>query len=313
MMVPLLLGISFLTFGIIQLAPGDAASLDVAMNQKVDPTYIQRLRESYGLNDPFLVQYGKWIKRMATLDFGVSFKDNRPVRDVIAERLPATLLLSGLSLLLLFVIAVPLGTVAAVTQDSWFDRSTAVFTFVGYSMPGFWVALLLMMLFGVWLGWLPLSGMVSLENDSLTFWGKAADVLSHLVLPLCVTTYGGLASVSRYTRTSMLEVIRQDYIRTARAKGLPENQVIFKHALRNALIPIVTLLGLSLPALIGGSFIIETIFAWPGMGRLGFEAVMSKNYPVIMGIGVITSFLTLLGNLLADIGYAWLDPRVKYD
>jgi peptide/nickel transport system permease protein len=313
LMVPLLLGISFLTFAVIQLAPGDAAVLDTAMNQKVDPTYIQRLRESYGLNDPFLVQYGKWLKRMVTLDFGQSFKDNRPVLGLILERLPATLLLSGLSLVLLFLIAVPLGVTAAVKQNSMFDRWTTLFTFVGYSLPGFWVALLLMLLFGVQLGWVPLSGMVSLEHDSLGPFDKLLDILSHMALPLAVTTFGGLAAVSRYTRTSMLEVIRQDYIRTARAKGLPERTVIFKHALRNALIPIVTLLGLSLPALIGGSFIIETIFAWPGMGRLGFEAVMSKNYPVIMGIGVITSFMTLLGNLLADVAYAWLDPRVKYD
>ncbi len=313
MMIPLLLGISLLTFGIVQLAPGDAATLDVAMNQKVDPSYVQRLRESYGLNDPFLIQYGKWVGRLATLDFGTSFKDNRPVLDLIVERLPATFLLSGLSLALLFLIAVPLGLAAAVRQNTVLDRCVAVFTFVGFSMPGFWVALLLMLLFGVQWGLVPISGMVSLEHESLSAWGKVVDLLSHLALPLIVTTFGGLASVSRYARTSMLEVIRQDYIRTARAKGLPERTVIFHHALRNALVPIVTLLGLSLPALIGGSFIIETIFAWPGMGRLGFEAVMSKNYPIIMGIGVITSFLTLTGNLLADIGYAWLDPRVKYE
>jgi peptide/nickel transport system permease protein len=313
LMVPLLLGISFLTFGIIQLAPGDAATLDVAMNQKVDPTYLQRLRESYGLDDPFLVQYGRWLKRMVTLDFGVSFKDHRPVLGLILERLPATFLLSGLSLVCLFLIAVPLGVLSAVRRGSWLDRWTTILSFVGYSMPGFWVALLLMLLFGVQWGWLPLSGMVSLEFDSLGPLEKVGDLLSHLILPLAVTTFGGLAAISRYARTSMLEVIRQDYVRTARAKGLPEREVIFKHALRNALIPIVTLLGLSLPALIGGSFIIETVFAWPGMGRLGFEAVMSKNYPIIMGIGVITSFLTLLGNLLADVAYAWLDPRVKYD
>jgi peptide/nickel transport system permease protein len=155
--------------------------------------------------------------------------------------------------------------------------------------------------------------MQSVGAEYLPWYAQAGDLLSHLILPLAVTTFGGLASVSRYARTSMLEVIRQDYIRTARAKGLSELRVVFRHALPNALIPIVTLLGLALPGMIGGSFIIETIFAWPGMGRLGFEAVFSHNYPLLMGIGVISAFLTLLGNLLADIGYAWLDPRIRYD
>jgi peptide/nickel transport system permease protein len=155
--------------------------------------------------------------------------------------------------------------------------------------------------------------MWSTQAEYLPWYGKIGDLLSHLVLPLAVTTFGGLASVSRFARTSMLEVIRQDYIRTARAKGLPESQVIFKHALRNALIPIVTLLGLSLPALVGGSFIIESLFAWPGMGQLGLEAVFTHDYPLLMGIGVISAFLTLMGNLLADLGYAWLDPRIRYD
>ena len=313
MMIPLLLGISLLSFTIMQLAPGDPASLDVSMNAKIDPGYIVKLRESYGLNDPLLVQYGHWLKRMATFDFGNSFKDNRPVLTVILERLPATLLLSGLSVFLLFVLAVPLVIAAATHQGQWLDRWTTLFTFIGFAMPTFWLALLLMLLFGVQWGWLPISGMAGIGAEDLPLWGRAWDMAQHLVLPLFVTTFGGLASISRYARTSMLEVIRQDYIRTARAKGLTERVVVYKHALRNAMISIVTLLGLSLPALIGGSFIIETLFAWPGMGRLGFEAVFSHNYPLLMGIGIISSLLTLLGNLLADLGYAWLDPRVRYE
>jgi peptide/nickel transport system permease protein len=313
LMIPLLIGISFLSFLIMQLAPGDAASIDVSMNQKVDPSYIQKLRVSYGLDQPLPVQYWNWLKRLAVLDFGESFKDNRRVLIVIGERLPATLLLSGSSLILLFLIAVPLGVMAAYRQGSWLDRFTTIFTFVGYSVPGFWLALMLMLVFGVHLGWLPISGMMSVDTQGMNLFERIGDLLAHLVLPLAVTTFGGLASVSRYARTSMLEVIRQDYIRTARAKGLPERTVIFKHALRNAMIPIVTLLGLSLPALIGGSFIIETVFAWPGMGRLGFEAVYSHNYPVLMGVGIVSALLTLAGNLLADLGYAWLDPRVRYD
>jgi len=313
LMVPLMLGITVLSFGIMQLAPGDPATLDVAMNPRIDPSYLQKLRTSYGLDQPIPVQYWNWLKRVAVLDFGESYKDSRPVLTVIAERLPATLLLSGLSLVLLFLIAVPLGVAAAYYQGRFIDRFATLFTFVGYSMPSFWFALMLMLLLGVQWNLLPVSGMVSTDFDYLPWWRKAGDLASHLFLPLVVTTFGGLASVSRYARTSMLEVIRQDYIRTARASGLPERTVIFKHALRNALIPVVTLLGLSLPALIGGSFIIETLFAWPGMGRLGFEAVFSHNYPLLMGIGVISGLLTLVGNLLADIGYAWLDPRIRYD
>jgi peptide/nickel transport system permease protein len=260
-----------------------------------------------------MVQYWHWLKRIAVLDFGTSFKDNRPVLTIIGERLPATFLLSGLSLFLLFVVAVPLGVAAAYYQNSWIDRLVSIFTFIGYSMPGYWFALLLMLIFGVSLNLLPIAGMMSTQADYLPWYEQIGDLLSHLILPLLVTTFGGLASVSLYARTSMLEVIRQDYIRTARAKGLSEIQVIFKHALRNALIPIATLIGLSLPGLIGGSFIIETLFAWPGMGQLGVEAVFSHDYPLLMGIGIITAILTLTGNLLADLAYAWLDPRIHYD
>jgi peptide/nickel transport system permease protein len=313
LMIPMILGISLLSFAIMQMAPGDPASIGVGMNSKIDPGYIAKLRASYGLNDPFLIQYGHWLRRLCLLDFGNTFRDNRPVVTVIAERMPATLLLSGLSLVMLFLVAVPMGVAAAYYQGKWLDRWTTMFAFVGFAMPSFWLALLLMLVFGVQLGWLPVSGMMGLDFDSMSWPGKLWDLGTHLCLPLVVTTFGGLASVSRFARTSMLEVIRQDYIRTARAKGLSERTVIFKHALRNALIPIMTLLGLSLPALIGGSFIIESLFAWPGMGRLGLEAVFDHDYPLLMGTGIITAFLTLLGNLLADVGYAWLDPRIHYD
>lgn len=313
MMIPLLFGITLLSFVIMQLAPGDPASLGAGLNPKIDPGYIVKLRAAYGLDEPVLVQYGHWLKRLATLDFGNTFRDNRPVLDVIVERLPATLLLSGLSEILLFLIAVPLGVAAATHQGKWLDRWTTLFAFAGFAMPSFWLALMLMLLFGVQLGWLPVSGMTSIGFESMGLWGKMGDLALHLILPLFVTTFGGLAAVSRFARTSMLETIRQDYVRTARAKGLPERTVVYKHALRNALIPIVTLLGLSLPSLIGGSFIIETLFAWPGMGRLGLEAVFYHDYPLLMCTGVLSGVLTLVGNLLADVGYAALDPRVRYD
>ncbi len=313
MMVPLLLGISIISFIIMQLAPGDAATLSVNLNAKIDPSYLVKLRAEYGLNDPIWLQYWHWLKKIAVLDFGTSFKDNRPVLQVIGERLPATLLLSGLSEILLFLVAVPLGVAAAYYQGKWLDRFTTVFSFVGFAMPTFWLALMLQLVFGVVLGWVPVSGMMNVGSEYLPWYDQCGDVILHLLLPIVVTTFGGLAAVSRYARTNMLEVIRQDYIRTARAKGLSEFQVIFRHALPNALIPVVTLMGLSLPNLIGGSFVIESIFAWPGMGRLGFEALLSKNYPVVMGIGIISAMLTLLGNLLADVGYAVLDPRIRYD
>ena len=310
---PMLLGISIISFIIMQLAPGDPASLNAAMNLKVDPGYIEKLRQSYGLNDPLYLQYWHWLSRMGRLDFGTSFMDNRKILDVILERLPATFLLSGLSLVLLFVLAVPMGVAAAYYQNRLADRFVMVFTFIGFSMPSFWFALMLMLLFGIKWNLLPISGMEDVNAEFMPWYARGWDLASHLLLPLMVTTFGGLASISRYTRSSMLEVIRQDYIRTARAKGLSEFQVVFRHALPNALIPVVTLLGLALPGMIGGSFIIETIFAWPGMGRLGFEAVFSHNYPLLMGIGVITAFLTLLGNLLADVAYGLLDPRIRYD
>ncbi|MCK5534838.1 ABC transporter permease, partial [bacterium] len=197
-------------------------------------------------------------------------------------------------------------------QNSFFDKGMTVFTFVGFSIPTFWLALLLMVLFGVKLGWLPISGMHSFNYENFSLLEKIWDLIKHLILPVFCSAFGGLASLSRYSRYTMLEVIRQNYIRTARAKGLPEKEVIYKHALRNALIPIISLLGLSLPGLIGGGFIFEIIFAWPGMGRLGYKAIMSYDYPVIMGVGIITAFLTLLGNLIADFIYLCVDPRVKY-
>jgi peptide/nickel transport system permease protein len=313
MMVPLLLGISILSFTIIKLAPGDPASLTVNMNAKIDPGYITKLREAYGLNAPLYVQYGRWLKGMFTLDFGKSFKDDRPVIDVIAERLPATLLLSGISFVLLFLIAIPLGVAAAYYRGRWLDHFTTVFSFVGFATPIVWIALLVILIFSVQLSWFPVSGMWSVGSEYLPWYERLGDLAWHLVLPVAVSVFGGLASVSRYARSNMLEVLQMDYIRMARAKGLTEFRVVFRHALPNALLPIITLLGLSLPGLLAGGTIIETIFGWPGMGRLNWEAIMSRNYPVVMGIGIILAFFTLLGNLLADISYAALDPRIKYD
>lgn len=312
LIIPLLLGISIITFVVIHLTPGTPVEMMTSLDARVDASARQHLEELYGLNKPLGVQYLNWLKRIVSLDFGVSFRDGRPVLNKIIERLPATLLLNILSLILIFLIAIPLGIKSAVKRNSFFDKSVTIFVFLGFSIPAFWLALMLMILFGIKFPLLPISGMRSLNYDFLSIGGKILDIIKHLILPVFVSAFGGLASLSRYTRVGMLEVLRQDFIRTAYAKGLEEKKVIYHHAFRNALIPIVTILGLSLPGLIGGSFIFETIFAWPGMGRLGYQAIMARDYPVIMGVGVIAAFLTLLGNLIADITYAYVDPRIRY-
>lgn len=312
LLIPLLIGITLITFGVMQLAPGKPTDVLTDLNIKTSAEARQRLVKLYGLDRPWYVQYGRWLRRLAVLDFGRSFKDDRPVLEKIAERLPATLLLNVSSLILILLIALPLGVLSAVRQDSFLDRATAVFVFAGFSVPTFWLALLLMIGFGLKLGWLPISGLRSLDYDELSALGKVGDVLRHLALPVAVSAFTGLAGLTRYMRNGLLEVIRQDYVRTARAKGLPESRVIRRHALRNALIPVVTILGLSLPDLIGGSFIFETIFAYPGMGRLGFDAIMARDYPVVMGVGTIAALLTLLGNFLADVAYGFVDPRIRY-
>ncbi len=308
----MLIGITFLSFGIMQLAPGDATDMLTSMNVKVSPDAKARIVNLYGLDKPWYERYGYWLSYMVRLDFGRSAKDDKPVMKKIMERLPATLLLQISALFFIFLFALPIGIISAVKQDSVFDKSMTVFVFIGYSVPTFGLALLLMILFGLKLGWLPISGLRSFYYEDLTFFGRIWDIAKHLVLPVFISAFTGLAGISRYMRNGMLEVIRQDYIRTARAKGLTENVVIYKHALRNALLPIVTILGLTLPSLIGGSFIFETIFAYPGMGRLGYDAIMARDTNVIMGVGVIVALLTLAGNFLADMAYGCVDPRIRY-
>jgi peptide/nickel transport system permease protein len=311
--VPLLVGITFISFAVIHLAPGEPVDLQAGnMNTKSSAQARQLLREMYGLDQPIAVQYWNWLGRLARLDFGRSFApDGRPVLHKIGERLPVTLMLNIVELLIIVALAIPIGMASATRQYSLFDKVTTVFVFVGFATPDFWLALLLMILFGVELGWLPISGLRSLNWEYMSGWRQQGDFLSHLVLPILVATFGGLAGFSRYMRQSMLEVIRQDYIQSARAKGLSERVVIGKHALRNAMLPLVTILGLSLPGLIGGSVIVESIFAIPGMGQLMVQAVFERDYPVIMGNLVIVAVITLVANLLADIAYGVVDPRIR--
>jgi peptide/nickel transport system permease protein len=323
-MVPLLVGISLISFLIMHLAPGDITTTEAGFNPKASEESRQKLRELYHLDEPLIVQYGLWLKRMTTLDFGESFASHqRPVfwqkqdaqgnvtPGMIQEALPITLLINLLSLLLIISVALPLGLLSAVFQNRLPDRAITVFVFVGFAIPGFWLALMLMYWLGVAHNWLPISGIHSLGYERMGPLAQLWDVARHLAIPVFISALGGLAGISLFVRNGMLEVLHQDYITTARAKGLPENTVIFRHALRNALLPLITLLGLSIPGLIGGSVIAETLFAIPGMGKLFYDGVLMRDFPVIMGILTIGSALTLLGNLLADVAYAWADPRVR--
>ncbi|MBI2159026.1 MAG: ABC transporter permease [Candidatus Rokubacteria bacterium] len=311
--IPLLIGITFISFLVIHLAPGRPGEVVTGdLSPESQRELWQLLEKEYGLDKPFHVQYWNWLTRLCRLDFGRSFSpDARPVLQKIGERLPITLLLNVVEMLIIVALAVPIGVYSATRQYSAFDKVTTVFVFVGFATPDFWLALLLMILFGVQLGWLPISGLRSLNWEYLSFWRQQWDFAGHLILPILVATFGGLAGFSRYMRQSMLEVVRQDYIQSARAKGLAERVVIGKHALRNAMLPIVTVLGLSLPGLIGGSVIVESIFAIPGMGQLMVQAVFERDYPVIMGNLVIVATLTLVANLLADITYSFVDPRIR--
>src|SRR5881296_2677855 len=311
---PLLVGITFVSFLVIHLAPGEPVDIQSdESSTRSDAKIRQLLTETYGLDKPLHVQYWSWLTRLVRLDFGRSFSpDARPVLQKIGERLPVTLLLNIVELMIIVVLAIPIGVLSATRQYSTFDKITTIFVFVGFATPDFWLALMLMILFGVQLGWLPISGLRSPTWEYLAFWAQQWDFPAHLALPILVATFGGLAGFSRYMRQAMLEVVRQDYIQSARAKGLPEPVVIGKHALRNALLPVVTILGLSLPGLIGGSVIIESIFAIPGMGQLMVQSVFSRDYPVIMGNLVIVATLTLLANLFADLAYGMVDPRIRF-
>jgi len=311
MMIPLLFGITLITFVVINIAPGGPVDVQTQMSTKVSAQARENLKRIYGLDKPLHERYYNWLKRFVKLDFGKSFVDGRKVTEIIFERLPITLIINVLSLILILCVSIPIGVLSAVKQYSKFDKVATVFVFVGYSTPSFWLALILMILFGVHLGWLPISGFQSIDVSGMSFLQRLADWAKHLVLPVGVSSFLGLADLSRYSRSSMLEVIRQDYIRTARAKGLPGSTVAIRHALRNALMPIVTIFGLSVPTLIGGSVIFETIFAIPGMGKLFYDSTLARDYPTIMGVLVIGAFLTLLGNMLADITYALVDPRIR--
>ena len=309
--IPTLIGITIISFIVIRLAPGKPTDLTTQLNPKISYQARERIEKAFGFDKPVYIQYLNWVKKIVRFDFGRSFIDGRPVMQKIRERLPITLLINILSLIFIFILAVPIGIKSAVQRDSFYDKVATVILFVLFAAPGFWLALMLMSFFGVHLGILPVSGIASLDFDKLNMGAKILDVAKHLILPVTVASLGGLAGISRYTRQSMLKSLHEDYIRTAVSKGLDERRVIYVHALRNALLPIITILGLSIPGLISGSVIFESVFNIPGMGRLMVESVFSRDYNVIMAGLFFSALLTLFGNLIADIAYFYADPRIR--
>ena len=317
--IPLLLGILTLIFFIIHLAPGDPTARYFSPN--VAPEVVEQMRRNLGLDQPLHIQYFKWLTSFLQGDFGYSFGQMRPIGDILPEVLWNTVQLMLISVILIFVIGMLIGIIQAVRQYSILDNVLTFLALFFYSMPSFWFALMLILMFSLkasqwgfpdWLR-LPASGMTEVGYEFLPFGARMLDRLQHMILPAVALGIGNAAGVARYMRGSMLEVINQDYIRTARAKGLSERVVVFKHALRNAMIPIITLLGLYLPILLSGSVLVETIFAWPGMGRVIVEAIFQRDYPLVMATSFIAAALVVIGNLLADVLYAVVDPRIRND
>lgn len=311
-----LLLITFLIYGLIRAMPGTPIAADPAMmdpGRQISDEARARLERLYGIDKPWYEAYFVWLGNTVRLDFGKSIpRNNKPVADLIVERAPATLLLSVSSLLLTYFLSIPVGLWSTAKSGTFVERGVSTVLYMLYSLPSFVAALYLQLFFYVKLGWLPLYGMHSDGFETMSTAAKAVDLLKHSVLPITCFTYGSLAYYSRFIRANMQEVVRQDYIRTAKAKGVSPARIIWRHAFRNTLIPLVTLLGLTLPGLLSGAVILEQIFVWPGMGRLYFEAIGQRDYETIMGLTLMFSVLTLAGQLVADVLYAVVDPRVTY-
>jgi peptide/nickel transport system permease protein len=307
--IPVLIGITIITYIIVSMAPGDpvTALLDPEQAAALGPGWVEQQREQLGLNDPIPVRYALWLKEAVQGNLGYSYNDRQPILDKIGDRVWPTVKLMLTVELLALAIALPIGVLSAVKQYSWIDYAATIFGFAAISIPSFFLALGAIYLISIRLGWLPTAGMSTIGQEP-TF----IDSLKHLILPASVLGLSQAAPLIRYTRSSMLETVRQDYVRVARAKGLGERQVLVRHALRNAWIPLVTIVALDLPRLLGGTVIIEQVFAWPGMGTLAISAVRGRDYPVIMAINLISAIMILASNLLADIVYAAIDPRIKY-
>jgi peptide/nickel transport system permease protein len=310
--IPLLAGISLLTFALLQATPGDFLN-QMADNPGISPATIEAMRRNFGLDRPWYVQYGLYLRNLVLhFDFGESFSRHQPVFTVLREGLGNTLLLAVASAVVTWGLAVPLGIWAAVRQHSWVDRGLSLVAFVWLSVPEILSGLLLLML-AARTGWFPVGGMRSLDYDDLTAWGQFLDIAHHLALPALVVGLIPLASRMRQMRSNLLDVLRLDYVTTARAKGLDERVVVFKHALRNALNPMITLFGYTLGALVSGSFIAEIIFSWPGLGRITLDALLTQDQYLVMGSVLMASLVLIAGNLVADILLAVADPRISHD
>lgn len=303
--VPVLLGVTVISYLIISLAPGDV--VDLMVDPNVSVTDRDQMREHLGLNDPIPVQYAKWLGQTLQGNLGYSYLNGQAVADRIGGRIGATLLLSLFSLLLAYLIAIPVGVVSATRQYSLMDYVSSIVALIGVSIPNFFLGIGLIYLFALKFKLLPVSGMYTLGGENSIF-----DLLRHMLLPAIVLGTGTIGQVTRFTRSAMLDVVRQDFIRTARAKGVSQTLVTYKHALRNALIPVITLLGLQIPNLLGGAIITEQVFSWPGMGRLTIEAISSRDYPVLMGLNLMAAILVVLGGLMSDLLYSVADPRIRY-
>lgn len=302
--VILLFLVSAVVFAVIHSAPGGPALLN---QPDTDPALAKELADKLGLNDPIPVQYGRWLGNLIRGNLGKSYQHNDATTTLIVDRIPKTLMLSGVALVVAITLAVPLGVVSAVYRYSVVDAATTGIAYFGVSIPIFWLGIMLIIMFSVELKWLPSSGMVTVGAPP-----SFTDLISHLIMPALVLSTWPLAQLTRYVRSSMVEVLTQDYIRTARSKGVTEQRVLTQHALRNGLIPVVTVLGILTPQLLSGAVVTETIFAWPGLGRLAVDSAITRDYPVMMGVTLLASSLVVLSNIVVDLTYAILDPRITY-
>jgi len=311
-LIPVLVLISVLSFGLLISMPGDPLDMLALGDPTVTQADIQHLKDLYGLNDPFPIRYAKWVGQVMVGNLGYSRQYKIPVTELIAPRIENTLILAGLALVLGLAVSIPLGVFSALKPYSLGDYLATLFAFVGYALPAFWLGLLLIILFGVYLGWLPPGGLT--DSDTPDDWlPQLVDRARHLVLPVVVLGLGSMATWTRYMRSSVLEVIRLDYVQTARAKGLPEATILTRHAIRNALIPMITLLANTLPVLLGGSVIVETVFTYPGMGKLLYDSVLGNDFSVAMAILMVLALAVIALNLIADLSYGLLDPRIRYE
>lgn len=308
--LPVVFGIALLNFLILQVAPGDVVDVMAGEAGAATPEYMAQLRASFGLDQPLYLQLGHYLWNIVTLDLGFSFRQNMPVFDLVVDRLPATLLLMVAAIVIALVLGVALGVLSAIKVHTWVDNLASLFVLAAYAMPTFWLGLMAIVLFSARLGWLPSGGMVDISANHTGF-AWVVDVARHAVLPAATLATFYLAVYAKLVRSAMLELYGADFIRTARAKGAGETRITLVHTLRNALLPLVTMLGFQIASLLSGAVLVESVFSWPGLGRLAFEAILARDFNLLLGILLLSSILVTLINILVDVLYAWLDPRVQ--